>query len=155
MYHGTTLDRAQSILKKGIQPSDWSKEHGLPLPEDSRLKSVGPFVGDEDVAQKYASGAERSGPKKIGAVIKATVDPRKLTEDKAMVDQQLEQDLGGAWEHYGVIEPERLIPQPKKMKANYPGEINPHPRRYYPEQDISDEELGNTLGLRKKIPPTQ
>jgi hypothetical protein len=43
----------------------------------------------------------------------------------------------------------------KKMKASDVGEINPHPRRYYPEQDISDEELGNTLGLRKKIPPTQ
>lgn len=34
---------------------------------------------------------------------------------------------------------------------NRPGEINPHPRQYYPEQDISDEELGAHLKLKKKV----
>lgn len=37
---------------------------------------------------------------------------------------------------------------PVRVRSNYPGEINPHPRQYFPEQDISDEALAAALKLK-------
>lgn len=40
-------------------------------------------------------------------------------------------------------------PAVRKFKMGQTGDINPHPRRYYPEQEITDEEVKRALAGRK------
>lgn len=159
VFHGSPLRNAHDMLHKGITSSD---------------PHAGPWVtSNEESARGYSNPPSRQelinrgGAQ--GTVVRAKVPTDWLTEASKLDPDQAEAlgeyDLGGriipphmieSHTDFGFMKPP-IATSPKwespsfihRALPNRPGSINPRPRSYHPEQEITDEELANRLGLKR------
>lgn len=111
------------------------------------------FSPAEDIGNKVRATVEgKMGPLPRGGGNGSAIHMLERSEpghDEAEPEPEVSDDEWTAGHDIDThVENTRNPSFPVRVRPNYPGEINPHPRQYFPEQDISDEALAAALKLK-------